>query len=202
MLKEVLKSKIQNCLKGFKELFVENELNESKLIDLVCPNGKSSKQELTDKIIDNLFEDEEIRRHFFTIKDKYCLFKSQDFKFFLEAGKTYNSYTQFKNQIGLAEGNKYLKHSEDVVLNFPFKDCILEGGQSRDDGKDYKIEFDKNGELKETNKDREEIFFNEIVAKDDIDRLKNPKALTNFERIKAEKLSLSLLKITKIFFHN
>lgn len=181
MIKEVLKSKIQNVLKDFEELFIEKELNDSKLISLVCPDGKSSNQELTDKIIEKLFEDEEIRRHFFTIKDKYCLFKSQDFKFFLEAGKTYNSYTKFKNQIGLAEGNKYLKHSEDVVLNFPFKDCILEGGQSNEDGTDYNIEFNKNGELKETNSKRKEIFFNEIVARDDIDVLLQPKAFTNFE---------------------
>ena len=183
MSKEVLKSKIESTLKDFKELFVENELNDNKLIDLACPDGKSSNQELTDKIIEKLFEDEEIRGYFFTIKDKYCLFKSQDFKFFLEAGKTYNSYTQFKNQIGLAEGNKYLKHSGDVVLNFPFKDCILEGGQSNEDGRDYNIKFDENDELKETEPKRKEIFFNEIVAKDDIDVLLKPKALTNAEKI-------------------
>jgi len=181
MSKEVLKSKIQNVLKDFEELFIEKELNDNKLIDLVCSNGKSSNQELTDKIVEKFFEDEEIKRHFFTINDKYCLFKSHDFKFFLEAGKTYNSYTQFKNAIGLAEGNKYLKHSGDVVLNFSFKDCILEGGQSNEDGTDYAIEFDKNGELKETKPKRKEIFFNEIVAKDDIDVLLKPKALTNFE---------------------
>ena len=176
-----IKDKIENCIKDFQELFVENKLNESKLIDLVCPSGKSGNQELTDKIIERFFEDEEIRKHFFTIKDKYCLFKAQDFKFFIEAGKTFNSYTQFKNEIGLVEGNTYLKHSGDVVLNFPFKDCILEGGQSREDGTDYGIEFDKNGELKEINSKRKEIFFNEIVAKDDIDKLKEPKALTNFK---------------------
>jgi adenine-specific DNA-methyltransferase len=176
-----IKDKIENCIKDFQELFVENKLNESKLIDLVCPSGKSGNQELTDKIIERFFEDEEIRKHFFTIKDKYCLFKAQDFKFFIEAGKTFNSYTQFKNEIGLVEGNTYLKHSGDVVLNFPFKDCILEGGQSREDGTDYGIEFDKNGELKEINSKRKEIFFNEIVAKDDIDKLKEPKALTNFQ---------------------
>jgi adenine-specific DNA-methyltransferase len=36
-----------------------------------------------------------------------------------------------------------------VVLSFPFKDCVLEGGQSKDDEK------------------RKEIFFNEVLAKDE-----------------------------------
>jgi adenine-specific DNA-methyltransferase len=44
-----------------------------------------------------------------------------------------------------------------VVLSFPFKDCVLEGGQSKDDEK------------------RKEIFFNEVLAKDEINRLLNKK---------------------------
>ncbi|MCA9733490.1 site-specific DNA-methyltransferase, partial [candidate division KSB1 bacterium] len=42
-----------------------------------------------------------------------------------------------------------------------FKDCILEGGQSREEQK------------------REEIFFNEILAQDEITQLLEPKVLTN-----------------------
>jgi adenine-specific DNA-methyltransferase len=42
-----------------------------------------------------------------------------------------------------------------VVLSFPFKDCVLEGGQSKDDEK------------------RKEIFFNEVLAKDEIFHQKN-----------------------------
>ncbi|HNY45022.1 MAG TPA: site-specific DNA-methyltransferase, partial [Bacteroidales bacterium] len=47
----------------------------------------------------------------------------------------------------------------------PFKDCILEGGQSREEDK------------------REEIFFNEILAQDEITQLFEPKVLTNAKRI-------------------
>jgi adenine-specific DNA-methyltransferase len=49
-------------------------------------------------------------------------------------------------------------------LVWPFKDCILEGGQSREEDK------------------REEIFFNETLAQDEINQLLEPKVLTNAKR--------------------
>ncbi|HEC93017.1 MAG TPA: site-specific DNA-methyltransferase, partial [Candidatus Atribacteria bacterium] len=48
---------------------------------------------------------------------------------------------------------------------WPYKDCILEGGQEKTDEK------------------RKEIFHNEILAPDEIDRLLDPKVFTNFKRI-------------------
>ncbi len=48
-----------------------------------------------------------------------------------------------------------------MSLVWPFKDCILEGGQNREEQK------------------REEIFFNEILAQDEITQLLEPKMLTN-----------------------
>jgi adenine-specific DNA-methyltransferase len=51
-----------------------------------------------------------------------------------------------------------------VVLAWPHKDCILEGGQSKDDEKNN------------------EVFYNEILSRDEIDRLFEPKALTNIKR--------------------
>jgi adenine-specific DNA-methyltransferase len=52
-----------------------------------------------------------------------------------------------------------------VVLSFPFKDCVLEGGQSKDDEK------------------CKEIFFNEVLAKDEINRLLNKKVITSAKSI-------------------
>lgn len=46
----------------------------------------------------------------------------------------------------------------------PFKDCVLEWGQSKEDEK------------------KKEIFFNEILAQDEIDKLFAPKVLTNFKK--------------------
>ncbi|WP_241277932.1 MULTISPECIES: site-specific DNA-methyltransferase [Chryseobacterium] len=52
-----------------------------------------------------------------------------------------------------------------MSLVWPFKDCVLEGGQSREEDK------------------REEIFFNETLAQDEITELFDPKVLTNAKRI-------------------
>ncbi|WP_417943120.1 DNA methyltransferase [Flavobacterium sp. RS13.1] len=61
-------------------------------------------------------------------------------------------------------GGKYLKQRNEVALVWPFKDCVLEGGQSREEDK------------------REEIFFNETLAQDEITQLLEPKVLTNAKR--------------------
>lgn len=75
-----------------------------------------------------------------------------------------NSYTKYRNSIGLSSEGKYLKYDSDVVLDFPFKDCVLEGGMSTE----------------ETGKD--EVFYNEIIARDEIDRLFSPKVFSNAKR--------------------
>ncbi|MBI1925693.1 site-specific DNA-methyltransferase, partial [Candidatus Poribacteria bacterium] len=75
-----------------------------------------------------------------------------------------NSYTRFRNRIGLTVGDKYLRERGDVTLVWPYKDCVLEGGQTKEEEK------------------RKEIFFNEVLAQDEINRLLDPKVLTNFTR--------------------
>jgi adenine-specific DNA-methyltransferase len=54
------------------------------------------------------------------------------------------------------------------VLAWPYKDCVLEGGQTKEDSK------------------RDEVFWNITLTPDDIDRLLDPKVLTNFRRIDAD----------------
>lgn len=94
------------------------------------------------------------------------VFKQSLFIQFLEQKNYLNdSYTQFKNKVGLTIGNQYLKQRNEVSLVWPFKDCVLEGGQSREEDK------------------REEIFFNETLAQDEITELFDPKVLTNAKRI-------------------
>ncbi|OWV14131.1 site-specific DNA-methyltransferase [Fibrobacter sp. UWB5] len=80
-----------------------------------------------------------------------------------------NSYTRFKNKIGLTDGNgDLISSSENVELVFPYKDCVLEGGQTKEDQK------------------RDEIFYNETLAPDEIDRLLYPKVLVNARRYSLE----------------
>ena len=91
---------------------------------------------IDEKLITLLLGDEQCRDTFFLkIKDAY-VFKTNEFKFFLEDNSIDNSFTQYSNRIGLSSGGKFFKDNTDVVLNFPFKDCVLEGGQSTEDGLD------------------------------------------------------------------
>ena len=77
------------------------------------------------------------------------------------------SYTEYSNKIGLYSNNQesFISQSPDVVLNFPYKDCVLEGGMTKEDAK------------------RDERFLNVKLDKRDIDTLFDPKVLTNFKYI-------------------
>lgn len=76
-----------------------------------------------------------------------------------------DSYTRFKNKIGLADENgELLATTGKVELVFPYKDCVLEGGQTVEDQK------------------RNEVFYNELLAPDEIDRLVFPKVFTNAKK--------------------
>ena len=63
---------------------------------------------------------------------------------------------------------KYLAKSKEIVLSWPYKDCVLEGGMTKEDQK------------------RNEIFFNEVLARDEIDRLEDPKAFISWKRYTAK----------------
>ena len=132
------------------------ELNETLLKDLI--------DKLDEKLIELLLGNKETKEKFFIkVKDVYVL-KQSELKFFVDENKLDNSYTQYQNKIGLRVGNKLLSERNEVVLDWPFKDCVLEGGMTKEDQK------------------RNEIFFNEVLAKDEIDRLEDPKALVNWKR--------------------
>jgi twin-argninine leader-binding protein dmsD len=110
--------------------------------------------------------DEKIANHFFSsLETGVLVFKKDVFLQFLNNKEFLpDSFTAYKTKIGLATGDKYISENQEVVLNFPYKDCVLEGGQTKDDAK------------------RQEIFFNETLAPTEINRLLDDKVLTNFKR--------------------
>ena len=189
MTTKTIKEKIIQVLAKDERLWNEakDDLNQTLLLDLV--------EKIDEKIIGLLLEEESLREKFFVkIKDVY-VFKMNDFKFFMEENRVDNSYTQYKNRIGLTDGKRFLSDSGDVVLDFPYKDCVLAGGQSTEEGEDIFFEYEEEktrtvkGEkvtepagYKEKKAKRKEIFFNQILAKDEIDRLFDPKALVNWKR--------------------
>ena len=75
------------------------------------------------------------------------------------------SYTMFKNKIGLTDENgRFISESREVVLSWPYKDCVLEGGQTKEEAK------------------RKEVFWNETLAPDEVNRLTEPKVFSHFKR--------------------
>ena len=173
-----IKSKIETILKQDDRLWNEEktELNQTLLLDLV--------DKIDENIINLLLQDNDLREKFFVkIKDVY-VFKANDFKFFMEEHKVDNSFTQYKNRIGLTDGKGFIRDTNDVVLDFPYKDCILEGGQSTEEGIDTYFEYsENNGKYEEKQTKRKEIFFNQILAEDEIDRLFDEKAMVNWKRV-------------------
>lgn len=140
---------------------------------LVSQDGvllKNQTQEFARKndpaLIKLLLSDKAIKQHFFFEVEKVLIFDKEKFVRFV-SNKQFlpDSYTTFKNKIGLAFGDEYLSEGKEVVLAWPYKDCVLEGGMTKED------------------QERDEIFYNEILAPDDINRLLDSKVFTNFRRI-------------------
>jgi adenine-specific DNA-methyltransferase len=46
-----------------------------------------------------------------------------------------NSYTRFRNRIGLTIDGKYLKERGEGSLVWAYEDCVLEGGQKKEEPK-------------------------------------------------------------------
>lgn len=121
---------------------------------------------LRPQLIAKLLSHDGLKRNFFTEVEGVLVFDKVKFqKFVMNKRFLPDSYTSFKNKVGLTnEDGDFLSESREVVLSWPYKDCVLEGGQTKEDVK------------------RNEVFWNEILAPDEINRLTEPKVLTNFKR--------------------
>ena len=112
-----------------------------------------------------LLDDADITAKFFDEIEGYWVFNINNFiEYLSDKNFLADSYTRFLNKIGLNIDNKFLRQRGEVSLVWPYKDCVLEGGQTKEE------------------EEREEVFFNEILAQDEIDRLFDPKVLTNWKR--------------------
>jgi len=154
---------MQNLLKDLTDLLSkddrlisEGRLLKNKVIELALRMDKD--------LIELIIKKPSIRKHFFSEIEGALVFDKIKFQKFV-SNKEFlpDSYTAFKNKIGLVNENfDYLSESKEVVLAWPYKDCVLEGGQTKEEQK------------------RKEIFWNETLAPDEIDRLLVPKVFTNF----------------------
>lgn len=118
------------------------------------------------RLIHLLLSNEETSTRFFADVDGVKVFDKIGFAWVINNRQFLpDSYTRFKNKIGLADENgDLISTSGKVELVFPYKDCVLEGGQTMEDQK------------------RQEVFYNQLLAPDDVDRLLFPKVLSNAVR--------------------
>lgn len=117
-------------------------------------------------LLNLLQKDKDLKSHFFAETDGGLVFKKDVFLQFI-SNKEFlpDSYTRYANKIGLgSDDGSLLSGNKDVVLNWPYKDAVLEGGQDKEDQK------------------RSEVFFNEVLAPDQITRLLDDKVFTNWKR--------------------
>lgn len=121
-------------------------------------------------LVKELLGNEKMKKVFFTDVEGVMVFDKIKFQRFVSDTQFLGgSYTMFKNKIGLAnENGRFVSESREVVLSWPYKDCMLEGGQTKEDAK------------------RNEVFWNETLAPDEVNRLTEPKVFSTFKRYDKE----------------
>ena len=152
-----LLSQIKEVLLKFPKYWEKDVLLRNK----VAEDLRNYNQELIEALLSNQL-----------VKDTYSIslnstniFKIEEFISMLRY-KNYweNSYTKYSNEIGLTSEGKYLNYNTDVVLDFPHKDSVLEGGMTKED------------------QGKEEVYYHNVLAKEEIDTLLSPKVLTNIKK--------------------
>lgn len=154
-----MKQELEQVLAKNPKFLVDGVLNKNRLAELA--------RQYSPELLNQLMSNEKITNHFFSkLQNGALVFKKDIFLQFLNNKEFLpDSFTAYKTKIGLGTPDRnYLSENKEVVLNFPYKDCVLEGGQTKDDVK------------------RQEIFFNETLAPAEINRLLDDKVLTNFKR--------------------
>ncbi len=150
--------KLTNLLKTDPR-FVDNEG------ELVKATVINQARKIDHGLVRLLLRDPDIKSQFFDEIDGHWIFNTVTFiDYISDKNFLANSYTRFRNKIGLNIEDKFLRERAEVSLVWPYKDCVLEGGQTKEEEK------------------RREIFFNEILARDEIDRLFDPKVQTGWTR--------------------
>lgn len=151
---------LKKVLSDFGDKYlVGEELNRSKLSDDLRNYDES--------LLTKLFQTNFIKQHFIKEVAGQKLFQIEQ----LEEAILYNdywdtSYTKYENRIGLSSKGKFLEDSQDVVLDFPFKDGVLTASMTKEDNEDG----------------YDDAFLNEVIEKDEIDRLFDKKIFVNSKR--------------------
>ncbi|WP_370386932.1 DNA methyltransferase [Snodgrassella alvi] len=147
---------INGILKDFSEYWEEGTLQRTKVVNDI----KERKPALIKALIKNY----KIKSLYSTEIDGMLIFDFHALINLLQYKEYWaDSFTKYRNRIGLTSEGKYINYNSDIVLDFPFKDCVLEGGMTKEE------------------QGKNEVFYNEIIARDEIDRLFSPKVFSNIK---------------------
>ena len=147
-------AELNNVLKNFPEYWDGEKLNRSAVVQDI-------KQKNTD-LLKVLIHNDTIKSNYATEIEGALVFDFEGLASLIKYKDYWNdSYTNYTNQIGISNNGRFIKNSTDLVLDFPFKDCVLEGG------------------IKSEEEGRNEVFYHETIARDELDRLLSPKVLVN-----------------------
>jgi adenine-specific DNA-methyltransferase len=169
---------LQNLFEDLQRLLATNP---KFLVDDVLSKDKVAESALAlePELLEMLLKENSLKAHFFEKSGSVLVFDKVKFqKFILNKDFLPDNYTAFRNKVGLVSNDEYITESSDVVLVWPYKDSVLEGGQDKDDAK------------------RTEIFWNLTLAPDQISRLLSPKALKNIEKFGSNGKSVKVEEIS------
>ena len=159
---------MKNIFDTVADLLLTNDKYKAEDGKLLKAVVYSDVMAMSEDLLPLLLSNEDVKETFFKDVQGTLVFDKQKFAWFMESKEFLpDSYTSYTNKIGLTHNGSFISQTNDVVLDFPYKDCVLEGGQDKDDQK------------------RSEIFYNETIASDEISRMLAPKVFTNAKRYTA-----------------
>lgn len=159
---------MKNIFDTVADLLLTNDKYKAEDGKLLKAVVYSDVMAMNETLLTLLLSNENVKETFFKDVQGTLVFDKQKFAWFMESKEFLpDSYTSYTNKIGLTHNGNFISQTNDVVLDFPYKDCVLEGGQDKDDQK------------------RSEIFYNETIASDEISRMLAPKVFTNAKRYTA-----------------
>lgn len=159
---------MKNIFDTVADLLLTNDKYKAEDGKLLKAVVYSDVMAMNETLLTLLLSNEDVKETFFKDVQGTLVFDKQKFAWFMESKEFLpDSYTSYTNKIGLTHNGNFISQTNDVVLDFPYKDCVLEGGQDKDDQK------------------RSEIFYNETIVSDEISRMLAPKVFTNAKRYTA-----------------
>lgn len=160
---------MKNIFEIVQEVLLGADKYQSEDNNLLKAKVYSDIMMMDEELLSLLLSNERIKEEFFTKVKDTLIFDKQKFAWLIESKEFLpDSYTRYSNKIGLTSNGNFISQKNDVVLDFPYKDCYLQAGQDKEDQK------------------REEIFYHETIANDEVTRMLAPKVFTNAKRYTKE----------------